>query len=144
MLFLYGGIMTNAELKKSTRYMMNTGIFHSEAQAMDILVASLKALRDRLPKVEAFDLGMQLPEVLRPVYFNDWNKDQRQFESVNKSDFMAEVEYHLKGYEDHDITDLVPAALNSILNFIDQREASHLKHAVPVSMRDIFVDRQAM
>lgn len=136
--------MTNQQLQKSIQYMMDTGQFHDEKQALDILVASLLALRDRLPKVEAFELGMQLPESMQQIYFENWDKVQRQAGSVNKSEFMAEVDFHLKGFEDHDITDLVPAALNSILIYLDRKEANHLKHALPISMQDIFNDRQAM
>lgn len=136
--------MIKFELKESIKYMMDTGLFHDEEQALDILVASLKAMRDRLPKVKAHELGMQLPDSLQEVYFDDWEKVLRRAESVNKSEFISEVAFHLKGYEDHDITDLVPAALSSILIFIDRKEANQLRHAMPHSMQDIFDDRQAM
>lgn len=136
--------MNNIDITAATKYMMNTGIFHDEQQARDILVASLRAFRDRLPKTHAYELGQLLPEPLQKVYFTGWDKVQRQAESVDKSEFIAEVKFHLDGYEDHDITDLVPAALNSILNFIDRKEAHHFKHGLPLSMQDIFDDRQAM
>lgn len=136
--------MKNIDLTAAVKYMMSTGMFHDEQQARDILVASLRALRDRLPKTHAYELGQMLPDTLQKVYFEGWDKVQRQAESVNKSEFITEVEFHLKGYEDHDITDLVPAALSSILNSLDTKEAKHLKHGLPLSMQDIFIDRQAM
>ena len=53
-------------------YMMATGEFRNDQQAMDVLKASLQALRDRLPKVKAYNLGVRLPEALRHFYFEGW------------------------------------------------------------------------
>lgn len=61
--------MENQKIQSPTQYMMATGEFRDEQQAMVVLKASLQALRDRLPKVEAFHLGTLLPESLRYSYF---------------------------------------------------------------------------
>jgi uncharacterized protein (DUF2267 family) len=53
--------------------MMMTGVFHDEQEALDILKASLRALRNRIPKREAFHLGTGLPEDLRAFYFQGWH-----------------------------------------------------------------------
>lgn len=136
--------MARKQLNHTIQYMMNTGLFHDEEQALLILKASLKALRNRLPKVEAFHLSSHLPDSLRDSYFEGWHNGQRRAESVNKSEFLAEVELYLNGYEDHSLTDLVPVAMKSILNMVSENEAEIVKHALPVSMRDIFIDRQSM
>lgn len=136
--------MANQKINNLTHFMMVSGEFHDEQQAMDILKASLQALRDRLPKVEAFHLGTILPESLRHSYFAGWHNGQRQAESVNKSEFMAEVADHLNGYEDHDLTDLVPVVLEAILNLVSDTEAEKVKEAIPRSMQNIFTSGQSM
>lgn len=124
--------------------MMATGLFHDENQAIDIFKASLLALRDRLDKKEAFHLGTRLPSYMRPDYFNGWDSIKQQSGSVNKSEFLAEVAFHLNGYEDHSLGDLVPVALNRLLKLINNEDAVQVKESIPRAMRDIFVDRQAM
>ena len=64
--------METQQLKDVLIYMMASGVFHDEEQAVDILKASLQALRDRLPKVEAFHLGTLLQDPLRHAYFDQW------------------------------------------------------------------------
>lgn len=139
-----GGKMANNNSKNPLQYMMATGEFRDERSALAVLKASLQALRDRLPKVEAYRLGILLPENLRHSYFEGWHNGQRQAESLNKSDFLAEVEDHLRGFEEHSLGDLVPVALKSVLLMINGFEAEKLKDAIPKSMQDIFHDGQAM
>lgn len=124
--------------------MMATGLFHDEDQAIDIFMASLLALRDRLDKKEAFHLGTRLPNYMRPDYFAGWDSIRHRSGSVNKSEFLAEVAFHLNGYEDHSLGDLVPVALNLVLKLINSDDAFQVKHAIPKSMQDIFNDQQAM
>lgn len=126
------------------RDMMATGLFHDENQAVKIFRASILALRDRLSSGEAFHLGTRLPTPIREEYFIEWDSARRQASSVNKSEFLAEVAFHLDGYEDHSLGDLVPVALNAVLRLINSEDADQVKHAVPRSMQDIFIDRQAM
>lgn len=124
--------------------MMATGLFHDETQAVDILKASILALRDRLSASEAFHLGTRLPAPIREEYFSGWDSARRQANSVNKSEFLAEVAFHLDGNDDYSLGDLVPVALNAVLRMINSEDADQVKHAVPKSMQDIFNDRQAM
>jgi uncharacterized protein (DUF2267 family) len=126
------------------QYMMASGQFRDEQQALDILKGSLQALRDRLAKVEAYRLGTQLPISLRKSYFEGWHNDQRRAGSINKSEFLAEVEFHLKGYEEHSLSELVPTALNSVLKMINGDEVERVQHNLPRSMQDIFSDSISM
>ncbi len=127
-----------------TEFMMASGEFRDEQLATDVLKASLQALRDRLPKVEAFHLGTLLPEAIRDSYFEGWHNGQRQSESVNKSEFLAEVEDHLTRYKDYELTDLVPVALQAVLNMITENEAEKVKEAIPKSLQNIFTMGQSM
>lgn len=136
--------MANQEKINLIDYMMNSGEFHDEQQAKDILLASLRALRDRLPTVKAFRLGKQLPEPLRHSYLENWNYHQRKSMSINKSDFLAEVNGYLKGFEDHSLADLVPVALEAVIKLITREEAEQVKEAIPASMLDIFSGGQSM
>ncbi len=136
--------MFQNEVRNMCQSMMATGIFHDKGDAEAILRASLLALRDRLPKLEAYRLGTHLPLELKDWYFENWRNDMRQSESVNKSEFLAEVNYHLQGIEDYSLAELVPVAMKRILSVLSPEEASHIKQLIPVSMRDIFDDRIEM
>ena len=110
---------------------------------MEVLRASIQALRDRLPKVQAYHLGVRLPESLRHFYFEGWRNDQRQTESINKSEFLAEVNEHLEKVEDWDLSVMVPIALKAVLVQVKDEEALEVKEAVPVPLREIFQSGQA-
>lgn len=130
--------MLKEELKSITQNLMRTGLFHDGVQARAIFIASLLALRDRLSHEQAIHLGTLLPKSLRERYLEDWDKTGRQGESVNKSEFLAEVEFHLDNKNDWSLDDLVPVALHEVLNLLNDEEISRLKHAVPKSMQNIF------
>ena len=125
-------------------YMMATGEFHDEQQATEVLKAALQALRDRLPKVKAYNLGVRLPEFLRHFYFEGWHHDQRRTESSNKSEFLLEVKEHMKGEEDYSLADMVPVALKAVLILISENDADEVKAAIPRSLQDIFDSGQTM
>ena len=130
--------------KQIVQEMMASGLFHDEDQALIIFKASLIALRDRLSTNEAFHLGTRLPEPLREEYFFGWDSLRKPTNSVNKSEFLAEVAFHLDNHEDISLDDLVPVALASILRLVKSEDAEQVKHAIPGSMQDIFDDRQAI
>lgn len=117
--------------------MMASGEFRDEDQAVDVLKASLQALRDRLPKVKAYNLGVQLPASIRHFYFEGWHNGQKIAESANKSEFLAEVKEHLKD-ADYSLEDMVPVALNTVLKLISDNDAKSVKEAIPRSLQDIF------
>lgn len=125
-------------------HMMASGEFRDQEQAVDVLKASLQALRDRLPKIKAYHLGVQLPESLRHAYFEGWHNSQRQTESVNKSEFLAEVKDHLQGSDEFSLTDVVPVALHTVLKLISDNDADEVQEALPHSLKDIFDAGQAM
>ena len=127
-----------SHLSYPTQIMMATGEFRDEEQALCVLRASLQALRDRLPKVKAYNLGVRLPESIRHFYFEGWHNGQRQTESVEKSEFLAEVREHLESSEDWDLSDLVPIALHALMVLIKDSEAEEVREAIPVSLREIF------
>lgn len=127
-------------------YMMASGEFRDQEQAVDVLKASLQALRDRLPKIKAYHLGVRLPDSLRHAYFEGWRNGQRQTESVNKSEFLAEVKdhLHLQGGDEYSLSDVVPVALHAVLKLISDNDADEVKEALPHSLMDIFDAGQAM
>lgn len=131
-------------MKTITANMMRTGLFHDEEQCQEIFFASLLALRDRLSRNEARHLASLLPKDLYEKFFDKWVKRGRQTESVNKSEFLAEVAFHLKKDHEYSLDDLVPVAMQEILKLLRPEEANHLKHTLPVSMRNIFDDRISM
>ena len=131
-------------MKKITENMMRTGLFHDEEQCQEIFFASLMALRDRLSRNEARHLASLLPKELFEKFFDKWVRKGRQGVSVNKSEFLAEVAFHLKKDREYSLDDLVPVAMHEILMLLEPKEADHLKHTLPVSMRNIFDDRISM
>lgn len=136
--------MEHLKLTRLVQYMMGTGLFHDQHQALLVLNASLKALRNRLPKVEAFRLGTRLPDELKNYYFEGWKTEQRQSESIIKSEFLAEVEDFMMDSPDLNLGDLVPVALHGILRMLKEEEAHSIENSLPLTMRDIFDDKQSM
>lgn len=136
--------MDNIELQKICDSMIKTGIFQDEEQALAVLKASIKALRDRLPKEEAFQMAARLPPELRDWVFQEWHVDRRRSPSFNKSDFLAEVELYLHDFEEHSLSETVPVALKEILQTMDKEDAAHVKGLLPRSMQNIFDDRISM
>lgn len=136
--------MMNHGFEMITERMMGTGLFHDQHQCEEIFFASLMTLRDRLSRQEARHLASLLPRNLYEKFFDNWVRKGRQGESVNKSEFLAEVAFHLDKNQDYSLDDLVPVAMHEILNLLSPEEASHLKHTLPVSMRNIFDDRISM
>ena len=124
--------------------MMRTGLFHNNDQARDIFIASLFALRDRLSHEQAIHLGTILPKSLREKYLDGWDKTGRVGESVNKSEFLAEVDFHLDKNTDWSLDDLVPVALEELLKLLSNEDVSRIRHAVPKSMQNIFEGRLSM
>jgi uncharacterized protein (DUF2267 family) len=134
-------------LSYPTNFMMESGEFSDEEQAIEVLKASLRALRDRLPKVEAYRLGVQLPESIRHFYFEGWHNGQRQTESVTKSEFLAEVKDHLdtlNNNEDYNLDEMVPVALQALLRVIKDSEVQEVVGAIPRSMQNIFEAGEGM
>ena len=121
--------------------MMRSGLFHDKEQCEEIFFASLMALRDRLSRNEARHLASLLPKNLYDKFFDNWMREGRQAESVNKSEFLAEVSFHIDKENDWSLDDLVPVAMHEILNMMEPDEADQLKHMLPASMRNIFDDR---
>ncbi len=136
--------MLKDELKTITQNMLRTGLFHNEVQAREVFIASLLALRDRLSTGQAVHLGSYLPKLLRERYLVDWDKESRQAISINKSEFLAEVAFHLDLENDWSLDDLVPEALHEVLNLMNDEEVSRVKHAIPGSMQNIFDSRISM
>ena len=137
--------MIKDELETITSNMMRSGLFHDEDQARAIFIASLFTLRDRLSTEDAIHLGSFLPKSLREKYLDTMDKNNRQGLSVNKSEFLAEVAFHLDNdKEDWSLDDLVPEALARVLGILDDKEARRVKHAIPVSMKNIFDSRISM
>lgn len=123
---------------------MRTGLFHDEEQCQEIFFASLMTLRDRLSRNEARHLASLLPKELFDEFFDKWARKGRQGVSINKSEFLAEVAVHLNKDHNYSLDDLVPVAMHEILKLLQPEEVTHLKHALPVSMRNIFDDRISM
>ena len=136
--------MLKEELKTILQNMMRTGLFHNNDQARDIFIASLFALRDRLSHEQAIHLGTILPKSLREKYLDGWDKTGRVGESVNKSEFLAEVDFHLDKNTDWSLDDLVPVALEELLKLLSNEDVSRIRHAVPKSMQNIFEGRLSM
>ena len=65
-------------------------------QAYHVLRAVLHALRDRLTVAEAFDLGAQLPLLVRGLYYEGWNPAGKPLRERKREDFLAHVSAALR------------------------------------------------
>lgn len=67
----------------------------SERRAARALRAGLHTIRDRLPAVDAVDLGAQLPLLLRGLYYEGWRLAAKLVYPLGRREVLQVMEQHL-------------------------------------------------
>lgn len=125
--------VTAGILKKMT----DTNLFANRNDAFVVLRATLKTLRDRIEIGEAVHLGGQLPALLRGFYYEGWDLTHRTDRSKTQEEFLETVRFHLHGHDDLNLWELVPIALKSVFDSIDNGEAEQVVHSLPPEIQDL-------
>lgn len=108
--------------------------FQDENEVFVLLRACLKALRNRLEPHEASHLASQLPALLRGFYYEGYSYTQVPHplsDASTAEEFLDDVRFHLQGYDQFDLDEVVPHAMKVILDSIDQGEAIQVLHQLP-------------
>lgn len=117
--------------------MTDTDLFSGRNDAFVVLRATLKALRDRIEVGEAIHLGGQLPALLRGFYYEGWDLSHRPDRTKTQEEFLERVRFHLHGHEALNLWELVPIALKSVFDSIDDGEAEQVIHSLPPEIQDL-------
>ena len=102
------------------------------------LRAVLHALRDRLPPDEAVDLAVQLPMLVRGLYFEGWIPSASPARYRNKEAFLARVGNATPGLESGEIERAVIAVFRELSTELDWDEVEEARDAVPEEIRELW------
>lgn len=130
----------NEEFNHSINILMQSKLFQNEQKAFAVLKACLKALRDRVGKDEAIQLGSQLSTIIRGFYYEGWNPHLEISKARTSSDFLEDVRRYFHGHDDIDLARAVPVALGVILEAVDQGEAMQVLKNLPKNIQELCLD----
>jgi uncharacterized protein (DUF2267 family) len=103
-----------------------------------LLRVVLQTLRDWLPVNEAADLGAQLPELLRGVYYEHWRPGTTPVKQRSKGDFIARIDHAFKTDPIMFTPEAVAAVFNLLAHKITAGEVDDVRHALPADIRTLW------
>lgn len=98
----------------------------------------LQTLRDWLPINEAADLGAQLPELLRGVYYEHWRPAKMPPKQRSKGDFMARIDHAFRTDPISSTPEAVAAVFGLLAHKITAGEIDDVRHALPADLRALW------
>lgn len=108
---------------------------HDEERGYQALRASLHAIRDRLLPSEAAQMAAQLPTVLRGVYYEGWDPDDRPFEMRSGEAFVALIARDLPPGNAIDPQDALRASVEVLRRRISSGEVADVLNMLPGDVR---------
>lgn len=107
-------------------------------RAYRLLRATLQALRDHLTINEAVDLGAQLPQLIRGIYYEGWKPAGTPTKERSKAAFIASVQEAFKTDPMGD----AEAAVKAVFALLDERvtkgEMDEVRRSLPKQLRALF------
>jgi uncharacterized protein (DUF2267 family) len=98
----------------------------------------LQAIRDWLKVEEAAKFGAQLPELLRGVYYEQWQPAKTPVKKRRKVDFIARVDH---AFEAGSLV-FTSEAISTVFQFLSDKitpgEIEHVHHALPADIRALW------
>ncbi|MCM2349217.1 MAG: DUF2267 domain-containing protein [Bacteriovoracaceae bacterium] len=137
---LKGVLKANEEFNHVINLLMKSKVFTDEQKAFAVLKATMKALRDRITKIEAIHLGSQLSPLLRGFYYEGWELTHDISKSRTVDAFLNDVRSHFRGHDDVDLEKAVPVTLSTILEIIDQGEARQVLQNLPTDIQNLCLE----
>lgn len=105
-------------------------------RAYRLLRAVLHTLRDRLPPVEAAELGAQMPMLIRGLYFEGWTPTGKPVRVKRFDELVERVRGELGPATSHE---LAREALDAVFAVLDHHisagELEHVRHCLPRALR---------
>jgi uncharacterized protein (DUF2267 family) len=103
-----------------------------------LLRTVLQTLRDWLPVNEAVDLGAQLPELLRGVYYEHWRPAITPVKPRNVDAFITRIDNAFKS----DPLIFTPEAVTAVFTLLNRKitagEIDDVRHALPADVRALW------
>lgn len=127
----------NESLEKSLSWIeeiMQESGMESPESAYSALRAVLHALRDRLPIGEATDLAAEMPMLIRGLYYEGWNPNQKP-EKMSEEDFMFRVHQHYRFDPEIHPESIVGVILKVLERRISEGELSDIKANLPKDLQ---------
>jgi uncharacterized protein (DUF2267 family) len=109
-----------------------------QEKAYAALRATLHALRDRLPPVEAAELGGQLPMLIRGFYYEGWNPSGKPLKERRKKQFLAHIDESLKDRRLGSSEEIARSVFKVLKHRITQGEMQDVTHILPREIRKLF------
>jgi uncharacterized protein (DUF2267 family) len=106
--------------------------------AFAVLRATLHAIRDRLPVVEAVHFGAQLPLLVRGVYYEGYSPAGKPTRERNIEAFIAGVRAELRRGEDFDVEGAVRVVCQVIAEHVAWGTVGHVREAMPKPLRELW------
>jgi uncharacterized protein (DUF2267 family) len=103
-----------------------------------LLRTVLQTLRDWLQVNEAVDLGAQLPELLRGVYYEHWRPAATPVKRRSKADFMARIDHAFKTDPIMFTPEAVAAVFALLAGKITAGEIDDVRRALPGDLRALW------
>ena len=102
-----------------------------------LLRTVLQALRDWLPVNEAVDLGAQLPELLRGVYYEHWRPNATPVKHRKKAEFLARIADAFRN-DPISTSNAVTAVFELLSDKIAAGEIEDVRHELPADIRGLW------
>lgn len=95
----------------------------------------LHLVRDRLPVVEAVQLGAQLPLVVRGLYFTGWDANVNPVRERSKEDFLDHVRAVFQA-EPEQAETITAAVISAMCAHLSSGEMADIFRALPAGLRE--------
>jgi uncharacterized protein (DUF2267 family) len=112
--------------------------WNNKHRSYRLLRSVLQTLRDWLQVNEAADLGAQLPELLRGVYYEHWRPATTPVKARSKADFMARIDRAFKNDPIMFTPDAVAAVFALLARRITAGEINDVRQALPADVRTLW------
>ena len=112
--------------------------WEGQDKAYAALRATLHALRDRLPPVEAAEFGAQLPMLIRGFYYEGWSPTGKPLKERRKKQFLAHIDEELKDRRLGSSEDIARSVFKVLKHRITQGEMQDVTHILPREIRKLF------
>jgi len=103
-----------------------------------VLRGVLHALRDRLPRDEAVQLGAQLPMLIRGFYYEGWHCQDKPKAYHHKEPFLEQVRNEVPVLDDAQLESAVTSVFETMEREIPGGELKQVRHALPSDLREMW------
>jgi len=104
-------------------------------QAYQALRVVLHALRDRLPVEAVAALGVQLPPLVRGIYYEGWSPIGKPLMESEKENFLSHIAEAFRNKAEVDPESVVRAVIKVLQRYATSGEIRDVKHILPPWLR---------